>query len=44
MKTMNASLFELYKAGLVTYEEALAHSTDTEELKRLLQMTVTAQA
>ncbi|HUW56020.1 MAG TPA: type IV pilus twitching motility protein PilT [Planctomycetota bacterium] len=44
MKTMNASLFDLYKTGLVTYEEVLAHSTDTEELKRLLQMTVTTRA
>ncbi|KPL04460.1 MAG: twitching motility protein pilT [Planctomycetes bacterium SM23_65] len=40
MKTMNASLFDLYKAGQVAYEEALAHSVDPEELRRMLQATL----
>ncbi len=39
MKTMNASLFDLYRVGQVTYEEALAHSGDTEELKRMFGAT-----
>ncbi|HUV39554.1 MAG TPA: type IV pilus twitching motility protein PilT [Planctomycetota bacterium] len=37
MKTMNASLFELYRGGHITYEEALAHSTDTEDLRLMFQ-------
>jgi len=35
MRTMNQSLYELYKAGLITYEDALQRSTDPEDLKRL---------
>ena len=35
MRTMNQSLFELQKSGDITYEDALAHSTDPEDLKRL---------
>ncbi len=37
MKTMNASLAELYRAGHVTYEEVLAHSMDVEDLKHLVR-------
>ncbi len=39
MKTMNASLSELYKAGHVSYEELLAYSPDIEDLKRMVQRT-----
>ena len=37
MKTMNQSLFELYRANLISYEEALARSFDVEDLKRMFQ-------
>ncbi len=40
MRTMNQSLFELYRAGLITYEEALAHTSDPEDLKRVFQRTL----
>lgn len=36
MRTMNQSLMELYKAGALSYEDALAHSYDPEELKKLM--------
>jgi twitching motility protein PilT len=35
MKTMNQSLFELYRANLITFDDASARSSDPEELKRL---------
>ena len=35
MRTMNQSLFELQKTGIITYEDALSHSVDPEDLKRL---------
>jgi len=34
MRTMNQSLHELCRRNLITYEEALAHSGDIEDLKR----------
>ena len=37
MKTMNASLYDLYRTGSITYEDALARSTDVEDLKRMFQ-------
>ncbi len=37
MKTMNASLYDLYRNGAITYEDALARSTDVEDLKRMFQ-------
>ena len=37
MRTMNQSLFELYRAGLITYDEAMARTTDPEDLKRVFQ-------
>ena len=37
MKTMNASLYELYRAGVITYEDAVARSTDVEDLKHMFQ-------
>ena len=33
MKTMNQALYELYRRGQVTYEDALAHSTNPADLK-----------
>ncbi|MCB9868489.1 MAG: type IV pilus twitching motility protein PilT [Planctomycetes bacterium] len=39
MKTMNQSVYELYRASLITYEDALQHATDPAELQRLLQRT-----
>ena len=41
MRTMNQSLFELYQAGLVTYDEAISHTTDPEDLKRVFQRALT---
>jgi twitching motility protein PilT len=35
MKTMNQSLFEQYKAGVLSYEDALTYSGDPEELKKM---------
>jgi twitching motility protein PilT len=35
MKTMNQSLFEHYKAGVLSYEDALVYSGDPEELKKM---------
>ncbi|MCX7805760.1 MAG: PilT/PilU family type 4a pilus ATPase, partial [Planctomycetota bacterium] len=37
MKTMNQSLYELYRAGKITYETALAFSHDQEDLKKTFQ-------
>ncbi len=37
MKTMNQSLVDLYREGLITFEEGLLHSLDPEDLKRTLQ-------
>jgi len=40
MRTMNHSLFELYRAGLITFEEALGHTSDPDDLKRVFQKTM----
>ncbi|MBI4849545.1 MAG: type IV pilus twitching motility protein PilT [Nitrospirae bacterium] len=37
MQTMNQSLFELYKKGLIAYEDALAKSTVPDELLNMMQ-------
>jgi twitching motility protein PilT len=37
MRTMNQSLYELYRAGLVTYDDALGRSPDPEDLKQTFQ-------
>jgi twitching motility protein PilT len=37
MQTMNQSLLELYKKGLISYEDALGRSTNVEELIQMLQ-------
>ena len=41
MKTGNQSLFELYEKGSITYDEAMARTTDPEDLKRTFQRGVT---
>ncbi|OHB69060.1 MAG: type IV pili twitching motility protein PilT [Planctomycetes bacterium RBG_16_43_13] len=37
MQTMNQSLFDVYKAGHLTFEDASTYSSDPEELKRMMQ-------
>jgi twitching motility protein PilT len=37
MQTMNQSLFELYKKGLISYEDALTKSTIPDELMNMMQ-------
>lgn len=37
MRTMNYSLYEAHKKGLISYEECFARSTDTEDLARLFK-------
>jgi len=37
MRTMNQALFELYRSHQISYDEALSHSADVEDLKRLFQ-------
>lgn len=37
MQTMNQSLYKLYKQRLVSYEEAIFHSLDTDDFRRLCQ-------
>lgn len=37
MKTMNQSLYELYQKKMITYEDALSRSTDTDDLMRLFK-------
>ncbi|MBI4605318.1 MAG: PilT/PilU family type 4a pilus ATPase, partial [Planctomycetes bacterium] len=37
MKTMNQALYDLYRQHLITYDDALSHSADPEDLKRLVQ-------
>ncbi len=37
MKTMNQSLFELCKAGHLTFEDALQYTSDPDDLKKLFQ-------
>ena len=39
MRTMNQSLHELCRRNLITYDEALAHSGDVEDLKRTFSRT-----
>jgi len=42
MKTMNQSLFELYKASVISWDDALSRSGDAEDLKRTAQRDGTA--
>ncbi len=37
MRTMNQSLYELYRANLITYDDALCHTLDPEDLRRTFQ-------
>ncbi|MHC4817285.1 MAG: type IV pilus twitching motility protein PilT [Planctomycetota bacterium] len=37
MRTMNQALFETYSTNAITYDEALARTTDPEDLKRTFQ-------
>ncbi len=37
MRTMNQSLYELYKGGQITWDDAVARSSDQEDLKRTAQ-------
>jgi twitching motility protein PilT len=37
MKTMNQSLFDLYRLHLITFDEALCRSMDPDDLKRIFQ-------
>ena len=36
MQTMNSSLAELYKRGVITYDDALNHTQDPESLKKII--------
>lgn len=37
MRTMNQSLYDLYKSNLITYDDALSRTLDPEDLKRVFQ-------
>ncbi len=37
MRTMNQSIYELYRTGQITHEDAVAHSPDPGDFQRLLQ-------
>jgi len=37
MKTMNQALYDLYRGHQITYDEALSHSIDPDDLKRIMQ-------
>jgi twitching motility protein PilT len=37
MRTMNQTLYELFQKGLISYDEAFARTTDTEDLARLFK-------
>ena len=37
MRTMNHSLYELYRNRQITYEEAIARTTDQDDLRRIFQ-------
>jgi len=37
MRTMNQSLFELYRAGTISYEDALEHTGDEADFQRLME-------
>ncbi len=40
MQTMNQSLSELYRKKLISFQEAMEHSLDPEDLRRLMQKTM----
>ena len=37
MRTMNQSLFELYRSGTISYEDALEHTSDEADFQRLME-------
>jgi len=37
MQTMNQGLYDLYKKGLISYEDALSRTTDPDDLKRMFK-------
>jgi twitching motility protein PilT len=37
MRTMNQSLFELYRSGSISYEDALDHTSDEADFQRLME-------
>jgi twitching motility protein PilT len=37
MRTMNQSLFELYRAGTISYDDALEHTGDEADFQRLME-------
>ncbi len=37
MRTMNQSLFDLYRTGTVSYEDAIDHTSDAAEFQRLME-------
>jgi Tfp pilus assembly ATPase PilU len=37
MRTMNQSLFELYRNGSISYEDALEHTGDEADFQRLME-------
>ena len=37
MRSMNQAIFDLYRQHLITYDDALSHCTDTEDLKRVMK-------
>ena len=42
MRTVNQSLAELYFKQKITFQEAMAHSLDPEDLRRLMQRHMSA--
>ncbi|MFI5350647.1 MAG: type IV pilus twitching motility protein PilT, partial [Elusimicrobiota bacterium] len=44
MQTMNQGLAELYFKQKITFQEAMSHSLDPEDLRRLMQRQMTSQA
>jgi Tfp pilus assembly pilus retraction ATPase PilT len=40
MRTMNQALYELYRQGKVTYDTALRHSLDPDDLRRQFRRTM----
>jgi Tfp pilus assembly ATPase PilU len=37
MRTMNQSLYELYRSGTISYEDALDHTADEADFQRLME-------
>jgi len=37
MKTMNQSLFDLYRNGIVSYDDAIAHTSDESDFQRMME-------